>query len=86
MAPMEAGLSIIVDRFPDYFYLASLQGEGHKVIIAERDGNNLGTIGFSYRRVRLFWRELRISYIGGVKLLSSAMESTALYRMLHSFF
>lgn len=82
MVPMEADLSIIVDRSPDYFYLASLQGEGHKIIVAESDGRIVGTIGFCYRRVRLFGRKVRVSYIGGVKLLRSARKSTALYRMI----
>ncbi|MCD6455139.1 MAG: GNAT family N-acetyltransferase [Candidatus Aminicenantes bacterium] len=80
--PMESGLSVFVDRSPDYFYLASLQGKDSKVIVAERKGEIIGTMGFCYRNVRLFGKNVRAAYIGGLKITESGRRTTALYRII----
>ncbi len=84
--PMESGLSIFVDRSPDYFYLASLQGENHRVIVAERKGEIIGAIGFCYRKIRLFGREVKASYIGGMKVTEAGRRTTALYRIIRRIY
>ncbi|MFQ6083380.1 MAG: GNAT family N-acetyltransferase, partial [Candidatus Aminicenantia bacterium] len=79
---MQGSISIYVDRFPNYFYLPSLQGYDSKVFVAERDGDIIGVIGVSFRNVRLFGNLIKIGYTGGLKIKESAKGSRTLYRLM----
>jgi len=81
-SPMQGSLSIHVDRSPNYFYLPALQGHDFKVLVAERKGEIIGTIGYSFRNVRLFESEIKIGYIGGLKIKESAKGTFTLYRLM----
>ncbi len=83
---MENSLSLYVDRSPDYFYLPRLQGRGSKVYVVEKNGEIVATAGFSFRTVRLFDRQIRIAYVGGLKLKESARGSSALYRLIKKIY
>ena len=49
--PMRGSLVINVDRSPDYFCLARLQGENCKIFVAEKNDEILGMIGCSFTKV-----------------------------------
>ncbi|MCP2520206.1 GNAT family N-acetyltransferase [Candidatus Aminicenantes bacterium AC-335-A11] len=81
-SPMQGSLSIYVDRSPDYFYLPALQGHDSKVLVAERKGEIVGTVGYSFRNVRLFGNGIKIGYIGGLKIKESVKGTFTLYRLM----
>jgi len=81
-SPMQGSLSIHVDRSPDYFYLPALQGYDSKILVAERKGEILGTVGYSFRNVRLFENKIKIGYVGGLKIKESAKGTFTLYRLM----
>lgn len=80
--PMEGKLVVNVDRSPDYFILARLQGDDARVLVAEKDGELVGAIGFAIRRVIMGGRAYKIAYLGGIKLAESVRKGIAAYRLV----
>ena len=80
--PMLGSLVINVDRSPDYFCLARLQGENCKIFIAEKNDEILGMIGCSFREITLFGKLTPIAYIGGIKIRESAKSGLTVFRLM----
>jgi len=80
--PMESQLTVNVDRAPDYFCLANLQGRDAKVFVAEQDGVISGAIGCSLRDVLLFGQPECIAYIGGIKVAAAARKGLTGFRLM----
>jgi len=83
-APMESHLTVNVDRAPDYFRLANLQGPDARVFVAEQDGIISGAIGCCLRHVRLLGRPVIIGYIGGIKVAAAARKGLASFRLMNA--
>jgi len=83
-APMESHLTVNVDRAPDYFRLAHLQGDDARVFVAEQDGIISGAIGCCTRDVRLFGRPVKIGYIGGIKVEMAARKGLTSFRLMNA--
>jgi hypothetical protein len=84
--PMEGGLIVNVERNPDYFQLANLQGEDARVLVAEDQGNLLGAIGCARRVVDLAGKPTPIAYLGGIKLVAAARKGTTAYRLVKALY
>ncbi|PIS29946.1 MAG: hypothetical protein COT43_02785 [Candidatus Marinimicrobia bacterium CG08_land_8_20_14_0_20_45_22] len=82
--PMNASLVVGVDRSPDYFILANLQGEDAQVFVAEEQGKILGAVGCSFRSVLIEYQPLRIAYIGGIKIRHSARNGITAFRLMRA--
>ncbi len=80
--PMEGKVVVKVNRSPDYFMLANLQGDDARVLVAEKDGELVGAIGFSFRQVIIGRRTHKIAYLGGIKLAESVRKGIAAYRLV----
>lgn len=83
-APMESHLTVNVDRAPDYFRLANLQGTDARVFVAEQDGIISGAIGCCLRNVRLLGRPATIGYIGGIKVAAAARKGLTSFRLMNA--
>ncbi|HOG76256.1 MAG TPA: GNAT family N-acetyltransferase [Candidatus Marinimicrobia bacterium] len=83
-APMESRLSVNVDRAPDYFLLANLQGDDARVFVAEQDGVIVGAIGCCLREVLLAGQPTRIGYIGGIKVAAAARKGLTSFRLMNA--
>ncbi|MDD5766333.1 MAG: hypothetical protein PHW79_08845 [Candidatus Marinimicrobia bacterium] len=83
-APMDASLVVGVDRSPDYFTLANLQGENAQVFVVEEHGKILGAVGCSFRTVLFELKQLRIAYIGGIKIRLSARNGMTAFRLMRA--
>lgn len=81
-APMESRLAVNVDRAPDYFQLANLQGDDARVFVAEQDGVIAGAIGCCLREVVLLGRKTLIGYIGGIKVAAAARKGLTSFRLM----
>lgn len=79
---MDARLTVNVDRAPDYFALARLQGEDPVVFVAEQKGRIIGICGTAFRKVRLRGRETAIAYIGGIKIDREYRKGLAAFRLM----
>ncbi len=82
--PMESRLMVNVDRSPDYFRLANLQGDEARVFVAEQDGIISGAIGCCLRYVRLLGRPVKIGYIGGIKVAAEARKGLTSFRLMNA--
>ncbi|MFA4839232.1 MAG: hypothetical protein WC703_07145 [Candidatus Neomarinimicrobiota bacterium] len=83
-APMDASLVVGIDRSPDYFALANLQGEDAQIFVAEEHGKILGAVGCSFRTVLFDGQPLRIAYIGGIKIRHSARNGITAFRLMRA--
>ncbi|MFA7564018.1 MAG: GNAT family N-acetyltransferase [Candidatus Neomarinimicrobiota bacterium] len=83
-SPMESHLVINVDRAPDYFLLANLQGDDARVFVAEQDGVIVGAIGCCLREVLLAGQPTRIGYIGGIKVAAAARKGLTSFRLMNA--
>ncbi|HPC35093.1 MAG TPA: hypothetical protein P5268_01630 [Candidatus Marinimicrobia bacterium] len=83
-APMESHLVINVDRAPDYFLLANLQGDDARVFVAEQDGVIVGAIGCCLREVLLAGQLTRIGYIGGIKVAAAVRKGLTSFRLMNA--
>jgi predicted N-acetyltransferase YhbS len=81
-APMTADLVVSVDRSPDYFCLSNLQGKNPVILVAEKDGKFVGTVGFSFRTVLFREAPLEIAYIGGIKIDRDFQKSLIAFRLM----
>jgi hypothetical protein len=82
--PMEGNLVIQVDRTPDYFQLARLQGRDQQILIAEDHGKITGMVGYALRNVRLNNRSQTIAYIGGVKVTRATKTGFTVFRLMNA--
>jgi len=81
---MDASLVVGVDRSPDYFTLANLQGENAQVFVVEENGTILGAVGCSFRTVLFEDKTMRIAYIGGIKIRLSARNGMTAFRLMRA--
>jgi len=82
-SPMQGHLTVAIDRAPDYFQLARLQGQNAKVIIAEDGERIVGALGYSLREVEIQGRMVSTAYIGGVKIAAHARGGRLAYRLIN---
>jgi len=83
-APMESNLAVNVERAPDYFQLANLQGDDARVFVAEQDGVIKGAVGCCLREVVLLGRRTLIGYIGGIKVAAEARKGLTSFRLMNA--
>lgn len=81
-APMDAKLAVNIDRSPDYFSLAGLQGNDPAIFVAEKDGKLIGAVGISFRDVYFKGEKIRIGYIGGIKIDHTCGNSFVAFRLM----
>ena len=81
-APMDAKLVVNIDRSPDYFCLAGLQGNNPAIFVAEKDGKIIGIVGVSFRDVYFKGEKIRIGYIGGIKIDHACRNSLVAFRLM----
>ena len=66
--PMEGDIGLCVDRAPDFFALAALQGEDSRVAVAEDERGVIGCVGVAVRVAYLRGRPVRTLYVGDLKV------------------
>jgi hypothetical protein len=81
-APMDAKLVVNIDRSPDYFRLAGLQGNDPLIFVAEKEEKLIGAVGISFRDVYLKGEKIRIGYIGGIKIDHICGNSFVAFRLM----
>ncbi len=81
-APMDAKLVVNIDRSPDYFCLAGLQGNDPAIFVAEKSGKIIGIVGVSFRDVYFKGEKIRIGYIGGIKIDHACRNSMVAFRLM----
>jgi len=81
-APMDAKLAVNIDRSPDYFSLAGLQGNDPAIFVAEKSGEIIGIVGVSFRDVYFKSEKIRIGYIGGIKIDYTCRNSLVTFRLM----
>lgn len=83
--PMRAGMTLCVDRAPDFFALSRLQGDPWYVVVAEDPGAGvIGCGGGAVRRLWLRGRPTRVMYAGDFKLHPRFRGGTLADRILRS--
>ena len=66
--PMAGDIEMCVDRAPDFFALARLEGDRWRVGVSERDGVVSGCVTVSERWVHLNGKVTRTAYVGDLKV------------------
>jgi ribosomal protein S18 acetylase RimI-like enzyme len=66
--PMAGDLTMCVDRAPDFFALARLEGDRWRVGVAEADGAVVGCVAASERLAYVDGRATRTAYVGDLKV------------------
>lgn len=85
-APMAGQLVVNVERHPNYFTLAELQGDEAKILVAVENGALVGAIGCALRDVILADKRCRIAYIGGIKLAPQVRKGLTAYRLIKALY
>jgi hypothetical protein len=66
--PMRGDLTMCIDREPDFFALARLEGERWRVGVAERDGEITGCVAASVRSAHVDGQVAPTGYVGDLKV------------------
>ena len=75
--PMRGDMTMCMDRAPDFFALARLEGERWRVGVVERDGELAGCVAASVRATYVDGCVMRTGYAGDLKVHPAHRDGTA---------
>ncbi|HET6249973.1 MAG TPA: GNAT family N-acetyltransferase [Tepidisphaeraceae bacterium] len=84
--PMPGRISLSLQREPDYFAAAAIEGPDHRTIIAEENGRVICAGSISTRLRYINGEKMRVGYLGGLRLDSSCRGRTGIIIRGYQFF
>jgi hypothetical protein len=84
--PMQGRISISVEREPDFFAAAVVEGPEHQTIVAIEDGRVVATGSISARQRFINGEPMRVGYLGGLRLDQSCRGRPEIIRRGYEVF